>query len=515
MNLPKLSLFFGAGAEIGYGLPSGGKFALEIFRVSNEEDKELFRQQIQNIDPRSQIASQWLPDNYASKRLNVFGKGEFEGLIASSLENRRSHILDYLDHFDSHVSTLLKKWQVSEDVIREKFSLETGEQIGDMRYNQAIRLNEKLASRVPLFESDYFSAFLRLLEKHPTNRYLKRIVRAYLELLVGAIGQSLVSQLNEELFTAAPDEISVFDDLSGIFSLNYQGVGQTGMEIVIEEMPIDLDASTDGQTIFRELGRTILEEIYCQAMDYQALIDSHFRYLYNPKAHWAKFSRIAIFLHTVQRYITSHLSIDEDKISAGPGYYHDLLSLREHFYIEAIGTTNYNNFVQQVISKTENYEVPVYHLNGSVHEYYDPYKNAILAEPSVEERQGRILVPFMFTQSGVKPLTSVDMSRKYVDLYDHFVKSDAVCVIGYGFNGDDGHINGMFRSLVEQENKQLCIFHYKTDNRTEAQLSRYYQQRLRLNSSSNIRVLLVDHDRLTDGHIWYEGLLNRTEILKI
>ncbi|MEH7747956.1 hypothetical protein V7659_23490, partial [Neobacillus drentensis] len=311
MNLPTLSVFFGAGAEIGYGLPSGGKFALEIFRVSNEPDKETFRQQIQNIDSRSQIASQWLPDNYFSKRLNVFGKGDFEGLIASSLENRRTNILDYLDNFDTNVLNLLQNWKVSETIIREKFYNETEEQIGDMRYNQAIRLNEKLATRVPLFESDFFSAFLRLLEKHPTDRYLKRIVRAYLELLVGAIGQSLVSQLNEELFTQAPDEISVFDDLSGIFSLNYQGVGQTGMEIVIEEIPIEINNGTEGLTIFRELGRTILEEIYCQAMDYQALIDSHFRYLYNPKAQWAKFSRIAIFLHTVQRYITNQVRVDE------------------------------------------------------------------------------------------------------------------------------------------------------------------------------------------------------------
>ena len=28
----KLSFLFGAGAEISYGLPSGGKFALDIFR---------------------------------------------------------------------------------------------------------------------------------------------------------------------------------------------------------------------------------------------------------------------------------------------------------------------------------------------------------------------------------------------------------------------------------------------------------------------------------------------------
>lgn len=328
-----------------------------------------------------------------------------------------------------------------------------------------------------------------------------------MELLVGAIGQSLVSQLNEELFTAAPDELNVFDDLSGVFSLNYQGVGQTGMEIVIEETSIDLKEDTDGLTVFRELGRSILEEIYCQAMDYQALIDSHFRYLYNPKAQWAKFSRIAIFLHTVQRYITNKVHVDETRISDGPGYYHDLINLRNYFHIKAVGTTNYNNFVQQVLAGTEIAETPVYHLNGSVNEYYDPYKNEILTEPSSEERQGIILVPFMFTQSGVKPLTSVSMSRKYVDLYDHFVESDIVCVIGYGFNGDDGHINGMFRSLVEKENKSLVILHYKSDNRTEQQLLRYYQQKLRLSSSGNLRVVLVDNNRIFNGDIWYNALL--------
>jgi len=66
----------------------------------------------------------------------------------------------------------------------------------------------------------------------------------------------------------------------------------------------------------------------------------------------------------------------------------------------------------------------------------------------------------------------------------------------------------MFRSLVEQENKQLYIFHYKIDNRTEAHLSRYYQQRLRLNSSANIRVFLVDHNRVANENIWFENILN-------
>ena len=36
----KVGFFFGAGAEISYGMPSGGKFALNIFKKSVEDHKE-------------------------------------------------------------------------------------------------------------------------------------------------------------------------------------------------------------------------------------------------------------------------------------------------------------------------------------------------------------------------------------------------------------------------------------------------------------------------------------------
>lgn len=35
-----IGLLFGAGAEIAYGLPSGGKLALDIFRNDNNGKKE-------------------------------------------------------------------------------------------------------------------------------------------------------------------------------------------------------------------------------------------------------------------------------------------------------------------------------------------------------------------------------------------------------------------------------------------------------------------------------------------
>lgn len=504
MRKPKLAIFFGAGAEIGYGLPSGGKFAIDIFKISPEEDKIRFRKQLENIDPTSQYASKWLPEGYRDKRVFVFGKGDFEGLIASSLEYRRANILNYFDNFDANVRKLMTRLGLTEEEITAKYQELTSHEFGSVSYNQVITLNKRLAGKVSLFDTDFFSAFLKVLEAVPTDKTLNRTIRAFLELLIGAFGQSLVSNLNEELFEKAPDELSVFDDLVGIFSLNYKNVGQTGIEILLEEASRSINKKDAINTIFVELGRLILEDIFSSSLDYQALIDSHFRYLYNPKAHWAKFTRISIFLHTVRRYITSNSPLS-DSILSGPGYYHDLIDVADYFDLMAIGTTNYNNFIKQVLESK--LEVPVYHLNGSVNEYYDPYRNMTydhLSELQQEELK-RLLVPLMFTQSGVKPLTSITMSRRYVDLYDQFKEADIICSIGYGYNGDDGHINGLLRALVEEDGKKLVVFEYNCPNTNIAR--KEYQAKLRLNSTNNIQVVTVDDKRYVGNDIWFKQLL--------
>lgn len=508
MTETKIALFFGAGAEIAYGLPSGGKFALDLFRTSVEADKQAFRAQLERIDNTSSYATKWLPDNYRQKRIHVFGRSDFEGIVASSMEYRREEILGYLERFDACTSGLLTRWTLSEETVRRRYREEHGAEIGDITYGQAIRLNSRLAESVRLFESDYFSAMLKTLEAHPGHRGLHRAVRALLELLVGACGQRLVARLNEELFEEAPEQLSVFDDLAGIFSLDYRQAGQTGLEIALEQQNLLLTADSPLPDIMAELGRALLEDLFARVLDYQALIDSHFRYLYNPRAHWAKFTRIAIFLHTVRRYIGEHGGLDPHKLAHGPGFYHDLVPLAKRAGIQAIGTTNYNHFVQRVLDSFVLPDIPVYHLNGSVSEHYDPYCNAIMNEADTEAEApaaGRHLtVPFLFTQSGVKPLTSIAMSRRYVELYDKFRQADAICMLGYGFNGDDGHINGLFRSLA-LEGKRLIIYHY--GNGHEAVLRREYQSKLRLPSPDLLHVFAIDAERQSGGCIWWERAL--------
>ena len=66
----------------------------------------------------------------------------------------------------------------------------------------------------------------------------------------------------------------------------------------------------------------------------------------------------------------------------------------------------------------------MYHLNGSVKDYYDPYKNRIINNLCEVKDREQIVVPFIFTQSGVKPLTSITMSQRYVELYEKFKECD-------------------------------------------------------------------------------------------
>jgi len=63
----KIGLFFGADAEISYGLPSGGKFALDIFKASVSDQKQQFKDDLKKIDTRSLYAREWLPTNIHQK----------------------------------------------------------------------------------------------------------------------------------------------------------------------------------------------------------------------------------------------------------------------------------------------------------------------------------------------------------------------------------------------------------------------------------------------------------------
>ena len=67
----KYGFLFGAGAEIGYGLPSGGQFALDIFRFDTTSSKDAFKQMRDQVKSTTFYASNWLPKGFKDKNITV------------------------------------------------------------------------------------------------------------------------------------------------------------------------------------------------------------------------------------------------------------------------------------------------------------------------------------------------------------------------------------------------------------------------------------------------------------
>ncbi|WP_253450996.1 hypothetical protein [Halomonas sp. Y3] len=213
-----------------------------------------------------------------------------------------------------------------------------------------------------------------------------------------------------------------------------------------------------------------------------------------------------IFLRATRDYIVKQL----DEIGDLPesGYYHDLEKCEQlELEISAIGTSNYNSLVEK-ISQDLDFEIPVVqHLNGGVTDYYNPYKNSVISEGDPDQvPEDQIHVPFVLTQSGLKPLTSVDMSRRYVGLYDEYVACDRLVVVGYGFNIDDSHINGLFRKLIEESGKPMVWVCLDKDGPAESQ-KRALVKRLRIAPEHRELITVIPVDANTRS-IGDEGWLN-------
>lgn len=496
----KIGLFFGAGAEIGYGLPSGGKFAIDLFREDPTPYKKELRKKLNKINSRSPYANNWLPKGYDTKSIFAFGKNEFTSLIESSIQYKKQEIISKINNYDDEFEYACKQLSLEVSKVKQKFFDTIGIEVGDILFDQDIKINEKLTKDVKLFGSDFYSAGLEIIRTQKNCDDLRRYVIAFLQLIIGAYGQDFVQNLNEELFESAPDDIPIFDDIFGMFRLEFDRVGSTALDLLLNEERL-FNISDDASMIelYSAINQRILENIFSYVLDYQKLIDDHFRYLFSPKTEWAKFTKMVIFLEIAHDYIVSQAPQELSPI----GYYHDVkMLLQQGYSVEVLGTSNYNNLFQRVADELSFPTIKVFHLNGSTRDFYNPYKNEVLEiEDKSTNTEEQILVPFMLTQSGLKPLTSVEMSRRYVELFDAYKEVNVIISIGFGFNKDDSHINGLFRELIEKHNKKLCVV---TVDKFENEKT--IRNKLRIDDNlDNVKVVHVDSTtRMANNNIWFE-----------
>ena len=491
--MKKYGFLFGAGAELAYNLPSGGQFALEIFRYDSSAAKNSFRDMRGNVDYTTTYANEWLPEKYREKNISTFGKSVFENIISSTVEHNRMSVIQKVNTFDE---TAFRVIDMMDGVdVDEAFRKILGRDVMNIKLSQDIEYNENFKKGNQLFESNYFSALLLVykeLKDESIKNTLGRILLSVMQLQLGALSEDLTHSINSNLFAKKDDGIDLFDDFGELIQINYKAAGVSGLELLLEKRKFELTTSAG---IILAFAQKIIENIYSSVLDYKSLIDSNWHNLYCPRADWAKFCKISIFLLTVREYI-SELGTKAKK--GNPDGYYDMLkdaASKKSFDISAIATTNYNSLIEDIL------ETEVTYLNGSTSVWYDPYLNKIGSKDELDSDEHHIIVPLIFTQSGTKPMTAISMSEKYVDLYRNWKESDAVVVVGFGFGQDDEHINGILRTLVNEDGKRLIIV---TKGKDAGGISRQRAKDLKISDASKIKVIAVGDDGRSKGKRWVD-----------
>lgn len=502
----KIGFLFGAGAEVPYNMPTGGTFALDIFRQDSSESKDEFKKMREQINSNTAYATEWLPQGYDEKNIFVFGKSVFENIIKDTVEHNRDKIINSLTNLDGLSLRTIKKIETTNNEIdiNETFEKILSQPIDNVSCAQDIRLKTQFHEGDALFQSHYFSALLLIYKSANQSSYkgeLGQIIVSILQLLLGSLGENLARQINDSPFDKKDDEIDLFDDLGELFQLNYSFAGVSGLRYLFERKDRypSLDSDDDIILFFAE---TLLESIFADVLDYKTLIDSYWHYLYCPKLEWSKFCKISIFLLTVRNYIKKQCG----KINnCSTGYYDDLVEcLEKNIEITAIAITNYTDLIKnKVPDKLRN---QIYFLNGYTEQWYDPYINRIGPKEDLNCEEKHFLVPLLFTQSGTKPMTSIFMSKAYVSVFEEFKNADAICSVGFGFNSDDEHINGIIRELINS-GKQLIVV-TPNHNQDKSQVARNLVKKLKLTKSSNIHVILVNKERKGTSDFWIDEIKN-------
>ena len=129
-------------------------------------------------------------------------------------------------------------------------------------------------------------------------------------------------------------------------------------------------------------------------------------------------------------------------------------------------------------------------LNGATNKYLDLKSFDIVCGEQAEKVKS--CVPFIFPQTALKPLVSIDSISPFVDVYSRFKECEKIAVVGFGFNYDDVLLKSMFHKLI-LEGKRVVYFSY---GEKEEEVLKNLEKKLNIvENSSSLKVKKIDKNR--------------------
>lgn len=241
----------------------------------------------------------------------------------------------------------------------------------------------------------------------------------------------------------------------------------------------------------------LFKDLFEIAIDYQDLMQNMYSALLDSSEYKEKeFIKIALILFKLRELIKE--CYDKRNLSA-ESYYLDLK--KDELLREAvIATTNYTNLISEVTGKT------VYFLNGNIDNAFiisDSEIKKFKNFDDIDKRKKHI--PYIFTQTTLKPLFCVDMMEPFVQFSQEINKDDCriLCVIGYAGNKDDVIVNSIIRKFLKK-GKKVLYFAYSADLKNKELKDYIEKERIdgkRMILSGNESIFWLDYIKTNFGGI--------------
>lgn len=258
-----------------------------------------------------------------------------------------------------------------------------------------------------------------------------------------------------------------------------------------------------------------IHELISKYASYTGIIDKYFYTLINPKALGPKnfwkviqlYTRAYLFLsrkfldnkNTKEDYLylldNPHIISDKMKVYFknihNYNYYNIINELKEYYHFK-IATTNYTTACENIAGISEN---DIAYVHGKFGWFENP-RNLQVIDISKEDtpdkvtKNNDVYFPYIFVQSGIKPIVDEIQIKEYAKMIDFFENSEKIFIIGYRANYDDNHINSIIRSAI-CKNKEIIYFIYEKDISEEN-----IKHRLRLDNKTynNLKFIKIDHN---------------------
>lgn len=130
----------------------------------------------------------------------------------------------------------------------------------------------------------------------------------------------------------------------------------------------------------------------------------------------------------------------------------------------------------------------VAYTHGSLNLFESAYQHKVIDIESHKGLNADIYIPFLFLQSGLKPIVEKKQIVEYAKFINALESSNTLVVVGYSFSIDDSEMVSIVRDFLEQENNKMVYFDFKAGDLHKPSLRTI----LRIDDESKIQRIEID-----------------------